>query len=101
MPLLVTLVLVLVPPSHAHIAQLPLKFVLILCFAGAAIPTSGTPSFSAIRAPFCGMSSALSSCWAGTGGTICMPKTDPRNLMQEMREPFDLAREASVKVMQN
>ena len=37
------------------------------------------------------LSSALSSCWAGTGGT--MPKTDPRNLMQEMRDPFDLARE--------
>jgi len=80
-----------VPPSHAHIARLPLKFVLILCFAGAAPPTSGTPSFGAIRTPFCGMSSALSSCWAGTGGT--MPKTDPRNLMQEMRDPFDLARE--------
>ena len=83
MPLLTSLTLVLVSPSHARIARLSLKFVLTLCFAGAAPLTSGTPPVGAIRSHFCGMSPAPSSSWAGTGGTI--PKTDPRNLMRSKR----------------
>ena len=55
------------------------------------------PSMTSIpTTPFCVMSSALFSCWAGTE-----IRPDARNLMQEMRDLFDLARETSMRVMRN